>query len=113
MDNKGKNLDPQLKATYERIMGTAVNPPQASSPTVSAPSGGQPTVKPQAAAGASPAPTVSASKGGDATKIVAGGAKGGLSPVLLAIAIILFLAVYTFVWLFIFKVNLPFLPKFF
>lgn len=140
MDKKTQNLDPQLKATYERVMGTNLSQPTSSSapqPTASPP---QPTTPVQTAQAVPPTPTspaqpapyspapqpaVTVPQGSNdakvvagnpnATKVVAGASKksGGLSPILIAVALILFFAIYTSVWLFVFKVNLPFIPKLF
>jgi hypothetical protein len=95
MEAKTQNLDPQLKAAYERVMGTTVSP-QASA---------------QAAAPAAQIVTPASSKNNGDAKVVAGGAKsGGLSPILIGIAAILFFAIYTIVWLKVFKITVPFLP---
>ncbi|OGH37725.1 MAG: hypothetical protein A3B44_00455 [Candidatus Levybacteria bacterium RIFCSPLOWO2_01_FULL_38_21] len=85
MNPKTADLDPKLKETYERVMGTvtptASNMPQASTDTP----------KPQ-------------------TQVVTAKNRGRLSPILLAIVIVLFFIIYTFVWTIVFKLKLPFLP---
>ena len=120
MDNKTQNLDPALKATYERVMGTNVAAPTPSPFPA-------PTLTPPPTPPSSPAlqPAVTVPQGSNdikvvtgspnATKVVAGGGKvgGRLSPALVFVAIALFFAIYTFVWLFVFKVNIPFIPKLF
>lgn len=135
MDKKTQNLDPQLKATYERVMGTNLSqpnstttPPQPTTPVQSAqaappvPTSPAPALStpyspaPQTAVTAPQVSTAKVVAGGSAdARVVAGGSKrsGGLSPVLIAVALILFFSIYTFVWLFVFKVNLPFIPKLF
>ncbi|MEK7186493.1 MAG: hypothetical protein AAB675_03970 [Patescibacteria group bacterium] len=107
MDKKTQNLDPQLKAAYERVMGTNI-PPATPAPTVTP--GAQAPQATQVQAPQAQAPVVSA--GSDATKVVAGGGSGSrkLSPILIIVAILLFFAVYTFIWLTVFKVKIPFLP---
>lgn len=135
MDKKTQNLDPQLKATYERVMGTNLSQPTSPSapqPTVPPPQpmtpfqNAQPTPPTPAPAlstpySPAPQPTVTAPQvsptvkvvagGSNDAKVVAGGSKrsGGLSPILIAIAVILFFSIYTFVWLFVFKIKLPFI----
>ncbi len=89
--DKTQNLDPQLRQTYERVMGTNV----ASAPTAAQPPASTPT------------PPASANE----TKIAAGDSKGTqLSPILIGVAIVLFFAIYTLVWLKIFSIKIPFLP---
>lgn len=140
MDKKTQNLDPQLKATYERVMGTnlsqsnststpqpTVPPAQASTPPQPAQSAPPvPTPTPPTPASSTPytpppQPTVTAPPVSPAAKVVAGGSSdakvvaggskksGGLSPILVAVAILLFFTIYTIVWLFVFKVKLPFI----
>lgn len=88
MDNKGKNLDPQLQAAYERVMGTNTQP--APTPT--------------------PAPAANSKKDAE-NKIVAGSAGGRkVSPILIAVAVLLFFVVYAIVWVKIFNLQIPFLP---
>lgn len=146
MDKKTQNLDPALKATYERVMGTNLSqpnstttPPQSTVPPTQTSTPPQPTTpfqNPQAvppaptsptptpapsASYTPPQPTVTAppvspaakvvAAGSSDAKVVAGGSKksGGLSPILIAITVILFFSIYTLVWLFVFKVKLPFI----
>ena len=91
MDKKPQDLDPQLKATYERVMGTNV---------ASAPSTAQLTVS---------APTPPANSG--ETKVVAGGSTSTqLSPILIGVAVVLFFLIYTLIWLRIFSIKVPFSP---
>ena len=116
MDKKTQNLDPQLKATYERVMGTNVAAPTPAPSPASAPT---PPPTPPSSPAQQPAVTVPQGSNDikvvagnpNATKVVAGGSgkSGGLSPVLVAIVLILFFAIYTFVWLFVFRVKLPFI----
>ena len=104
--DKAQNLDPKLKETYERVMGTNVSAPTPPSPA--------PQADPQQAQAAQPAVTVP--QGSNDTKIVAGGGSKGptkLSLPLVIAALVLFFAVYTFVWLFVFRVNIPFIPALF
>lgn len=125
MDKKTQNLDPALKATYERVMGTNVSQPT-TPPTPQPTAPAQPTQATSSApTSQAPQPTVTVPQGSSAAKVVAGGStttnvvaggskkSGGLSPILIAVALILFFTVYTFVWLFVFKVKLPFVPKLF
>lgn len=87
MNPKTANLDPNLKEAYNRVMGTAI--PQ---PTVS-----------------NPAQT-SADTAKSQTQIVTAKNRGKLSPILIVLAVVLFLIIYTIVWAMIFKIKIPFLP---
>ena len=128
-------LDPKLKETYERVMGTSLKPSQRSAPFVPKPVSPipiaqpvtpQPTVlpqpfqpiqakpvqpiqqsqpqpiqapmaKPQAQAGQKPQ-TQNAKK------------KNKMLPILIVLGGILFLLGYTFLWIKLFRLKLPFLP---
>lgn len=86
MNPKTANLDPNQKEAYDRVMGTA-------SPTIAAANTPQVTnniAKPQ-------------------TQVVTAKNKGKLSPILIFVAVVLFLIVYTIIWAMIFKLKLPFL----
>ncbi|MBI2031936.1 MAG: hypothetical protein HYT08_04960 [Candidatus Levybacteria bacterium] len=84
-------LDPKLKEAYERVMGTSVPPP---------------------APAATPAPIHQEPQSAPQTsnQVVVNKKRGGLSPVLIAIAIILFFTIYTIVWVMVFGLKVPFLP---
>lgn len=106
MDKKTQNLDPQLKAAYDRVMGTSVPPPAPSRDAPEPVAAAQPTQSPQVVT-STPAPADSG-----ATKVVAGGSKRGrISPILVGVAIVLFFLIYTFVWTMVFKLKVPFLPS--
>jgi len=85
MNPKTADLDPNLRQAYERVMGTAAP----ASPSTSQPSTDIPK---------------------EQTQVVTAKNRGGLSPVLLAIVILLFFVIYTLVWTMIFKLEIPFLP---
>lgn len=113
MDNKTQNLDPQLKAAYDRVMGTNVTPSTSPSPSPVVP---QPTVSvqgPQVAQPIAAAPHVSGGpKDPGATSVIAGGSRGGkISPILVVVALVLFFLVYTFVCFMIFGVKIPFISS--
>ena len=92
MDKKTQNLDPHLKAAYDRVMNTQV-PPSAPARKIH-----QEEASPQ--------------EDLEETKVVAGGKGGGrISPVLLFIAVVLFFVIYTFVWFVVFGLPIPFLPS--
>ena len=65
---------------------------------------------------ATPQPTVSTAPhpSGDSakpqTQVVTAKKRGGLSLVLIAIAVVLFFIIYTVIWAMFFKLKLPFLP---
>ncbi len=82
-----QNLDPKLKEAYERVMGTA-------GPTTAAaniPHVSNDVSKPQA-------------------QVVTAKKRGGFSPILLVLAIVLFFIIYTIIWAVVFKLKIPFLP---
>lgn len=86
------HLDPKLKEAYERVMGTPIS---SFAPTASS----------------SPAYEKSQSSFQPSSQMVVGGkTKGKLSPILIMIALILFFAVYTIMWIIVFDLKVPFLP---
>lgn len=87
MNPKAANLDPNLRQAYDRVMGTTTPQPAVSSPAQT-----------QADASRSQNQVVTAKK------------RGGLSPILIGIAVILFFVVYTIIWAMVFKLKIPFLP---
>lgn len=91
------HLDPKLKEAYERVMGTSVPAPaQASSTPLASPS---------------PTPAVSTPvQEAPQNQVVANKKKEGLSPILVGVAVILFFAAYTVIWIKVFNLKVPFLP---
>lgn len=94
-------------------VGTPVAPPP---PVVNTPPPPPPAPADSMAA-ASPFPSVSPAAPGGSVSPTQGsaikhGGSGKLMPVLLAVGIIIFLVAYTFVWVYVFKLQLPFLPQF-
>ena len=88
------HLDPQLKEAYERVMGTSV--PVSNSVNTT------PAFIPQA----SPVkPQVQ-------NQVVVNKKKEGLSPILVGVAVILFFAAYTIIWVKVFNLKIPFIPQF-
>ncbi len=87
MNPKTANLDPNQKEAYDRVMGTATPQPIVSTPAQT------PTVtsKPQ-------------------TQVVTAKKRGGISPILIVVAVVLFFVIYTIIWAMVFKLKLPFLP---
>lgn len=89
-------LDPKLREAYERVMGTSA-PTQAQTSTTlitppnSAPVVSTPTPEPQ-------------------SQVVASKKREGISPILIAIAVILFFTVYSIIWIKVFNLKVPFLP---
>ena len=139
MDNNLSGLDPKLKETYERVMGTSVAGPNSNpqTPTVptqtpptqtSQPSVVRPTLQESPTIPATPKPqtpqqrtqpqapkdeTLESTVHYQAfTQPNAAGEKkkSGLSPVILALGGVVFFIVYALVWIKIFNVKLPFLP---
>jgi len=87
MDPKTANLDPNLKEAYDRVMGTA-------GPTTAA----------------SNTPRVSDNMPKPQTQVVTAKKRGGLSPILIVMAVVLFFIIYIIIWAMIFKLKIPFLP---
>jgi len=93
MNPKNLNqLDPKLKEAYERVMGTPVSSAVRSS---------EPQAPPHQETQTSPQ---------FSTQVVINQKKKKLSPILIAASIILFFAVYTFFWIKVFNLKIPFLP---
>lgn len=138
MDPKLSGLDPKLKEAYDRVMSGPVAvpagqspmgavpptptqqvspPPQAPSPSFGvAPT--QPVIPAEPAMSAAPSPTAGSTiafnandnqKNQGATVKHGGGSK--LTPILMGLGILVFLVAYTFVWVFVFKLKIPFLPQ--
>ncbi|HSX40224.1 MAG TPA: hypothetical protein VLF68_01285 [Candidatus Saccharimonadales bacterium] len=134
MDKKALDqMDPKLRETYERVMGTTVAAPSvapASQPTEPAPMqtpampaspaspiidseatrgvGGptvQPAEQPQPAPPQSFAPQSNVVHLNQGTGMVMPKKKSGFSPVLYIIGGVVFLAVYAFIWMKIFNIT--------
>lgn len=111
MDQKKlSQLDPKLKAIYERVMGTSATASSRSSPpvqpvqdvprqNVSQPFVPQPQPLPPQPIQAQPIPQTQ-------TKIKK---KTKILPILIILGVIMFFAVYTLVWIKVFNFKLPFL----
>jgi hypothetical protein len=130
MDPKRPGTDPKLQEAYNRVMnGPSVPPPPAPMPAA-------PTMPQQSTAPMQPAPMPAApvqpsavptqpaapmtastlafnannpSKNQGAT-VKRGGSK--IMSLVVALGIIILLVVYTFVWIYVFKLQIPFLPQF-
>jgi hypothetical protein len=108
MDKTVPQLDPKLKEAYDRVMGTVVTPPQRPpEPTHQEPVTAPPA-QPQAMAIPQPATTI------EHTPTPAPAAhtekkKGKVSPLIIALGLIVFLLIYTLVWIKYFGVPVPFL----
>ena len=92
------HLDPKLREAYERVMGTSA-PAQSQTPAVS-------IIPPN------PAQTVTTpvqTQGNSQSQVIVNKKRMGLSPILIAIAVILFFAVYTIIWIIVFGLKIPFL----
>ena len=88
MNPKAANLDPNLRQAYDRVMGTA-------------------TPQPAVASTPSQTPTATAQS---QNQVVTAKKRGGLSPILIGIVVVLFFAIYTIIWAMVFKLKIPFLP---
>lgn len=127
MDSKNLGqLDPKLKAAYDRVMSTSVNtntapaaPAAAHTPSTATPPP-VPTPPPAPPPPAHHTPlhatnlmeSTTPSTGSTAIPKVTEPkkAKGGISPVILIVGGIVFFAVYTLLWVTVFKIPIPFLP---
>ncbi len=137
MDPKLSNLDPKLQDAYNRVMsGPASVPPSGQSPLGGA-SGNVPPAAPASPASAQTAsptpfqPTIAAEvplpqassfgstiafnannagKNQGTVGIKRGGSK--IKQLVLGLGIIAFLVAYSVVWIYVFKLNVPYLPQF-
>lgn len=136
MDSKSlPTLDPKLKEAYDRVMSTNLPPAQPAAPTpppqqtppAPAATPGMPPTQPTPAAPVPSAPMTipqptaptpppnlhAVSSPTHGSTFVSGQhtqkSGGGLSPILLVIAGLIFFAVYTIFWLRFFNVTLPFI----
>jgi hypothetical protein len=122
MDSKDlSRLDPKLREAYERVMGTPTSrQPQTQTPL---PTPEPPPVQanePQQVHNApseqvpAPAPHASSSviafNAQTYNKKSAGVKSGSLTPVIIGVGIVILLLAYTFVWVKIFNLSIPFLP---
>ncbi|OGH05230.1 MAG: hypothetical protein A2W22_01255 [Candidatus Levybacteria bacterium RBG_16_35_11] len=122
MDKAVPQLDPKLKEAYDRVMGTVVTPskpaepqPQVSPPPPPAhsepiqpvsPPPAQPTLEhlsqhPSSSATMVPSPT--------AEKAAVVKTKRKVSPLIIGLGVIVFLAIYAVVWIKYFGLTIPFL----
>lgn len=135
MDPKLSNLDPKLQDAYGRVMNGPSSAPSAGAvPPPPAPAQAAPVstpVAPQTPNPAPVAPTVAADppspqastfgstiafnannagKNQGTTTVKKHGSK--IMTIALGFGIIILLVAYTFVWIYVFKVQIPFLPQF-
>lgn len=108
MDPKTANLDPKLKEVYDRVMGVANNNHPVNAAPPPPPPSAVPSQQPKETtlvADHEPVKTPSA--------FVAKPAKsnGGIPMSVIVLLLVVFLSLYTFFWLRIFNISLPFLPK--
>lgn len=124
------NLDPKLKETYDKVMGTSTQPaapaPQSAAPAAPAPDQNTQAAPPPADAAQNAAPTIpqapytadnlsfQAAIQQPATNqvplgnVVAPKQPSSLLRILYIVGGVVFFVVYTFVWLKIFNIPLPF-----
>lgn len=118
MNPTAQNLDPKLKETYDRIMGTQVNPksiqptpqPQQTAPNIFA----QASAAPSAPSQPAPEPASVTPNDASAPQMVninatipqakAVTAKKGISPIMFIAIGVGFFLLYTVVWLKVFKI---------
>lgn len=113
MDKQISGLDPKLKEIYERVMNTSISSAQltqaATPPVQPTP---QPVVAQQPVAHSQAVPQAPESAFISSLSNVATDtqASHGISPILIALFAIAFLAVYTLIWVKLFHLQVPFLP---
>ena len=142
MDPKLSNLDPNLKAAYDRVMSgpasaplgqtppaggssaplpqpQTIQPPQQPSPLPQQNFNSTPVQPPVQTAAPSTETTIgstiafnanNAQKNQGTVAVKKSGSK--IMTVLLGLGLIVLLVAYTFVWIYVFKLQIPFLPKF-
>jgi hypothetical protein len=98
MDKTPQQLDPKLKEAYDRVMGTVV-PPQPAPQAIPVQNQAQ-SAPAHPSAQATPPTLIPQEKSGFARK------KKGISPLILLLGVIVFLIIYTVVWIQIFGVKL-------
>lgn len=130
MDPKLSGLDPKLREAYERVMsGPSANPvpqgvsqPNPVTPPPVTPSATTPAPKPEsvpAPAPVNPPPPAPAASSfafnanyqtNQSATTTVKKAGGKTSSVLIILGLVVLLAAYTFVWVYLFKLKIPFLP---
>lgn len=111
MDNKASALDPKLKETYDRIMGTAVNPsapPSAmAQPAVAAapPQAAAQTIRPAFAPAQPSQPLQPLARVSPEKQTT-----GKMLPIVFVVVAVIFFIAYAIFWVKLFNVKLPFLP---
>lgn len=125
MDPKAaNNLDPKMKETYDRVMGTSTTPnaaPAAAAPMATTPAASTPTTPPaantpfgtapsmpdnlqfQAAIQAAPAQPATTSVG-----VAVPNQTSSMVRILYIVGSVVFFAAYTYLWIKIFNISLPF-----
>lgn len=126
MDPKLSGLDPKLREAYERVMNGPASPPvpnqveQPSAPQ-SAPQTPSSPPNPEPVQAAPPPPTpvsstisynANSSSTNQGITAVKKGGGSKLSTVFILLGLIVLLVAYTFVWIYVFKLKIPFLPQF-
>lgn len=135
MDPKLSGLDPKLREAYERVMNGPSSPQPAPTQTEQQPSSAQqsspqstiqtqtppptPNPTPIQTAGPPQAPTSStisynatSTNSNQGISAVKRGGGSKFSTVFILLGLIVLLVVYTFVWVYVFKLKVPFLPQF-
>lgn len=118
MDKQISGLDPKLKEIYERVMNTSISSAQLTQAATTPPPTQQPAPQPvvtqqPAAAQAQTIPQAPESAFISSLSNVATTdtqTSNGISPILIALFAIAFIAVYTLIWVKLFHLQIPFLP---
>ena len=113
MDPKKLNeLDPKLKAAYDRVMSTSVaaqpaaqTAPHVPATTIPVAPATHTTPLPASHAAIPPAKSI-----GTPVTTAEEKTKKGVSPIILVVGGIVFFALYAVLWIMVFKVKLPFIP---
>jgi len=118
MDKTPPQLDPKLKEAYDRVMGTVVTPPQHSeqappTPPPPTPEPVAPVANPVAAEQPAEHPAaatmVASPSAQPTTKVVKEKKKRKVSPIIIVLGVIIFLAIYGVVWVKYFGLTVPYL----
>ena len=101
MDKTTPQLDPKLREAYDRVMGTVVTPPPPANPEPVSIPPVQPVMQ-------QPAQTVNV-QSPTTEKAAQIKKKRKVSPLIIVLGVIIFLAVYAVVWVKYFGLTVPFL----
>ena len=118
MDKTVPQLDPKLKEAYDRVMGTVVTPTSPAQTQAAPPPAHSEPVQPVSPPSAQPTPEHLPEHPATATTMVPSPTaekaavvkkKRKVSPLIIGLGVIVFLAIYAVVWIKYFGLSVPFL----